>query len=82
MKICQINCIYGSGSTGKIVRDIHITLKKEGIESIVIAPLKVNTRQMGVFIAQQINSFLLLLPLSVDIWAFNMEVPMFKQTDL
>jgi len=40
MKICQINCIYGSGSTGKIVRDIHITLKKEGIESIVIAPLK------------------------------------------
>lgn len=40
MKVCQINCVYGSGSTGKIVRDIHLTLKDQGIESLVIAPLK------------------------------------------
>lgn len=40
MKICQINCIYGLGSTGKITRDIHLSLLKRGYESIVIAPLK------------------------------------------
>ena len=39
MKICQINCIYGSGSTGKIVKDVHKTLVDNGIESIVIAPV-------------------------------------------
>lgn len=39
MKVCQINCIYGSGSTGKIVQDIHRTLVDNGIESIVIAPV-------------------------------------------
>jgi len=39
MKVCQINCIYGSGSTGKIVKDVHNTLVDNGIESIVIAPV-------------------------------------------
>ena len=39
MKVCQINCIYGSGSTGKIVQDIHKTLVDNGMESIVIAPV-------------------------------------------
>ncbi len=39
MKICQINCIYGAGSTGKIVQDIHKTLVDKGIETIVIAPV-------------------------------------------
>lgn len=38
MKICQINCVYGVGSTGKIVRDIHLTLKKDGYDSIVVTP--------------------------------------------
>lgn len=38
MKICQINCIYGIGSTGKIVRDIHQTLMGSGYQSIVIVP--------------------------------------------
>lgn len=38
MKVCQINCVYGEGSTGKIVRDIHISLKEQGVESFAIAP--------------------------------------------
>lgn len=36
MKIIQINCVYKKGSTGKIVYDIHSTLRKNGIESIVM----------------------------------------------
>lgn len=35
MKVMQINCVYRSGSTGKIVFDIHSALKERGIESIV-----------------------------------------------
>ncbi len=35
MKVCQINCVYGIGSTGKIVQDIHKELKSRNIESIV-----------------------------------------------
>ena len=50
MKICQINCVYGVGSTGKIVRDIHHSLINGGIDSIVIAPLKNSfTSEEGVF---------------------------------
>ena len=40
MKVCQINCVYGVGSTGKITRDIHHSLLSNGFESIVIAPVK------------------------------------------
>jgi len=35
MKILQVNCVYGNGSTGKIVRDIHYDLQKRGFESVV-----------------------------------------------
>ncbi len=35
MRVLQINCVYGSGSTGKITRDIHLALLKNGIESFV-----------------------------------------------
>lgn len=35
MKVMQINCVYKSGSTGKIVFDIHTALKEKGIESVV-----------------------------------------------
>lgn len=35
MKILQINCVYGTGSTGKIVQDIHHELLKSGIDSVV-----------------------------------------------
>lgn len=35
MKIMQINVVYPSGSTGKIVKDIHMQLIKNGNKSIV-----------------------------------------------
>lgn len=35
MKVLQVNCVYGKGSTGKITRDLHRELQKRGIESIV-----------------------------------------------
>lgn len=38
MKIVQINCVYGDGSTGKLTRDIHLSLLSNGIESRVAYP--------------------------------------------
>lgn len=35
MKVLQVNCVYGKGSTGKIVMDIHQALQNRGIESVV-----------------------------------------------
>ena len=35
MKILQVNCVYNTGSTGKITYDIHHSLRKQGIESVV-----------------------------------------------
>ncbi len=35
MKVLQINCVYKTGSTGKIVNDIHNVLLKNEIESVV-----------------------------------------------
>ena len=35
MKILQVNCVYGTGSTGKIVADIHRELSGQGIDSVV-----------------------------------------------
>lgn len=35
MKILQVNCVYGKGSTGKIVRDNHMELLARGYESVV-----------------------------------------------
>lgn len=35
MKVLQINCVYGKGSTGKIVADIHAELIGQGIYSVV-----------------------------------------------
>jgi Glycosyltransferase len=35
MKILQVNCVYNTGSTGKIVYDIHNELLRQGIESVV-----------------------------------------------
>lgn len=34
MKILQVNCVYGHGSTGKITRDIHHALLARGFESV------------------------------------------------
>lgn len=35
MKVLQINCVWNKGSTGKIVYDIHNSLKQKNIESVV-----------------------------------------------
>lgn len=35
MKVLHVNCVYKKGSTGKIVNDIHVELKKQNIESVV-----------------------------------------------
>jgi hypothetical protein len=35
MKVLQVNAFYPSGSTGKIVKDIHQQLINDGIDSIV-----------------------------------------------
>lgn len=35
MKILQVNCVFRTGSTGRIMDDIHKSLKNNGIESIV-----------------------------------------------
>lgn len=35
MKILQVNCVYNTGSTGKIVYDVHTELVGKGYESIV-----------------------------------------------
>ncbi len=34
MKIMQVNCVYGTGSTGKIVHDINTELRQRGIDSV------------------------------------------------
>lgn len=35
MKILQVNCVYNTGSTGKIMYDVHTQLQKQNIESVV-----------------------------------------------
>ena len=36
MKVIQINCVYGEGSTGKLVQQLHHHLLMQGWESLVI----------------------------------------------
>ena len=36
MKIIQINCVYNDGSTGKIVRDLHLSYIDRGHDSFVL----------------------------------------------
>lgn len=35
MKVIQINCVYGHGSTGTLTRELHRYLSEQGIESMV-----------------------------------------------
>ena len=35
MKVLQVNCVYKTGSTGKITADLHNAFKKNDIESVV-----------------------------------------------
>lgn len=35
MKILLVNCVYGNGSTGKIIKALHLGLEKKGYDTIV-----------------------------------------------
>lgn len=49
MKVMQINCVYGKGSTGKLVRDMHTFLQAEGIESVVCYGRGEKVAEAGVY---------------------------------
>lgn len=59
MKILQINCVYGVGSTGKLVRDIHLSLQEEGYQSVVVYPKNIpHTLDRGVYrVSNRLLSF-------------------------
>ncbi len=40
MKICQINSVYGEGSTGKIVKVLHEQLQQNGHESVAVCAVR------------------------------------------
>ena len=48
VKVLQVNCVYGEGSTGKITRDIHRSLLARGHESVVCYGRGADTRDPGV----------------------------------
>jgi len=49
MKILQVNVVYNSGSTGKIVYDIHTGLQKHGIYSVVCYGRRDSTKETHVY---------------------------------
>lgn len=49
MKVLQVNCVYGKGSTGKLVRDIHMALQAEEIASAVCYGRGEKTDEPNVF---------------------------------
>lgn len=49
MKVLQVNCVYRKGSTGKIVNDIDVCLKRQGIESIVCYGRGATINEKGVY---------------------------------
>lgn len=49
MKILQINCVYGYGSTGKITRDLHHGIRAAGHESVVIYGRRQRETEAGVY---------------------------------
>lgn len=51
MKVLQINCVYGKGSTGTLTRDLHRMLTAEGIESHVIYGRGEKSHESGVYLA-------------------------------
>ena len=36
MKVLQLNCVYGTGSTGRLVQQLHTAMEAQGIESVVL----------------------------------------------
>lgn len=49
MKILQINCVYNTGSTGKIMQDIDQRLRTRGIETVVCYGRGKNVTAPGVY---------------------------------
>lgn len=49
MKVMQINVVYNTGSTGKIMFDIHTELMLEGIESVICYGRGEKTSDAGVY---------------------------------
>lgn len=49
MKVLQINCVYDSGSTGKITADLHRAYLENGINSIVLYGRLNKTSDKGVY---------------------------------
>ena len=49
MKILQVNCVYNTGSTGKIVYDVHTELLNNGYESIICYGRGAKTNDKNVY---------------------------------
>lgn len=49
MKILQVNCVYNTGSTGKIVYDVHTELSKKGYDSVVCYGRGAKVDEAGVY---------------------------------
>lgn len=49
MKILQVNCVYNTGSTGKIMYDIHTEILKTGYESVVCYGRGANAQDKNVY---------------------------------
>ena len=49
MKVMQINVVYNTGSTGKIMCDIHSELVKNGVESVICYGRGAKTRDENVY---------------------------------
>lgn len=49
VKILQINCVFGEGSTGKIVNDLHTQLQNEGHISVVCYGRGSKCRQQNIY---------------------------------
>ena len=48
MKVVQINCVYGLGSTGLLTRELHQALQERGEESLVLYSRGKRVREKGV----------------------------------
>ena len=49
MKVLQVNCVYNTGSTGKIVYDVHCELLNSGFESVVCYGRGAKTNDKNVY---------------------------------
>ena len=49
MKVLQMNCVYGEGSTGRITKEIHNALLHDGINSAVLYGRGKNTSEKNVY---------------------------------